>query len=293
MSKYNCYFYWYINAYTFQALDVRHGTFCSRYSLYPWWSSHILKIHIQCGDIDRRLLVQNAIWHTYAVLSIPYTYFKLPPKKPPDRYISRFLILVLLLIMSLISVIFSLFKIIGLKFGLISYPKPSTESTTPPDFLDMAFTTVHVLTASELARHVAFSTFDADTQTALVDNCANTHIWNNCKQFKTFTLIPASKRGVSTIGGTPHHALGMGDVSVTWKDDNGQIFYHTLKNVLYFPNSPVNIISCSKLAEERGGLLTTKALILRASIPILFSNGSSKNIVDALNILTIVYPRWL
>lgn len=99
---------------------------------------------------------------------------------------------------------------------------------------------------------MVYSSFDSNTDTALIDNCANTHIWNNRSQFSNFRIIPKEEQGVSTIGGSPHFALGIGDISTSWKDDDGNVFQHTLKNVLYFPNSPVCIISTSKLATEWG-----------------------------------------
>ena len=119
----------------------------------------------------------------------------------------------------------------------------------------MAFTSVFTsygLTSEKLDQHREFSNFDSDTETALVDNCANTHVWNVREHFSNFRIIPTQNQGVSTIGGQPHFALGLGDVTTSWKDDNGGIFHHTLKDVLYFPDSPVRIISTSKLSEEWG-----------------------------------------
>ena len=60
------------------------------------------------------------------------------------------------------------------------------------------------------------------------------------------------ERAVSTIGGRSHYPHGIGDVSVSWRDDNNVVFQHVLKNVLHFPDSPVNIISAHKLACEWG-----------------------------------------
>ena len=88
----------------------------------------------------------------------------------------------------------------------------------------------------DLNEYKAFASFDSNSETALVDNCANTHIWNVRSQFKIFREISKSRQGVSTIGGQPHFAQGIGDVSTSWRDDNGEIFLHTLKNVLYFPD---------------------------------------------------------
>ena len=59
-------------------------------------------------------------------------------------------------------------------------------------------------------------------------------------------------RAVSIIGGQNHFPVGSCDVSVHWRDNDNVIFKQVLKNVLYFPDSPVKIISAHKLAAEWG-----------------------------------------
>ena len=65
----------------------------------------------------------------------------------------------------------------------------------------------------------------------------------------TYKVITSSD-GVATIGGKDHHPTGIGDVAVSWKCDGGGVYRHILKKVLYFPESPVNIVSCTALARE-------------------------------------------
>lgn len=62
-----------------------------------------------------------------------------------------------------------------------------------------------------------------------------------------------------------HFAQCIGDVVTSWKDDKGVVFRHTLHDVLFFPDSPVRILSAAKLADdfgpgcdEEGTWITTK-----------------------------------
>ena len=83
-----------------------------------------------------------------------------------------------------------------------------------------------------------------------MDNCANTHVWNDKNHFISISPFSTGSRAVSTIGGQNHFPVGSGNVSVSWRDDDNVVFKHVLKNVLYFPDSPVKIISAHKLAAE-------------------------------------------
>eukprot|EP00957_Ditylum_brightwellii_P124663 9501047-Ditylum_brightwellii.AAC.1 len=56
--------------------------------------------------------------------------------------------------------------------------------------------------------------------------------------------------GVIKIGGTNHCPEGIRIVKAKWEDDNDIIHTYYLKKALYFPSSPVNIISVTSLAEQ-------------------------------------------
>ena len=56
--------------------------------------------------------------------------------------------------------------------------------------------------------------------------------------------------GVATIGGDPLTPQGQGSCHIYIKDDSGKVVPLTLHNALYFPDSPVNIISISRLADS-------------------------------------------
>jgi hypothetical protein len=69
---------------------------------------------------------------------------------------------------------------------------------------------------------------------------------------------------VATIGGRNNHPSGIGDVTWSWEDDNGKTHCYELKDVYYFPQSPVNILSVTTFAtkhlnDEEGTGIDTKA----------------------------------
>ena len=55
---------------------------------------------------------------------------------------------------------------------------------------------------------------------------------------------------VATVGGAKNSAAGMGTTRWRWKDDGGKQHTIDIKNVLYFPQSPVNILSITSLADQ-------------------------------------------
>ena len=55
---------------------------------------------------------------------------------------------------------------------------------------------------------------------------------------------------IATIGGAKNSAAGMGTTLWRWKDDGGNQHTIDVKNVLYFPKSPVNILSITSLADQ-------------------------------------------
>ena len=53
-----------------------------------------------------------------------------------------------------------------------------------------------------------------------------------------------------TIGNESSKPLGRGRVQISILDNSGVAQPVTLEDVLYFPNSPVNIVGVTKLAEQ-------------------------------------------
>ena len=55
---------------------------------------------------------------------------------------------------------------------------------------------------------------------------------------------------VATIGGKLNQPDVIGTVKWTWKDDGGASHTKQLENTLYFPKSPINIMSVTELAKQ-------------------------------------------
>jgi len=90
-----------------------------------------------------------------------------------------------------------------------------------------------------------------DARVVLVDNCANTHVWNNLEDFEEGSVKPINRlEGVATIGGSNFYPESVGRLPLSWKDEEGNPFSIVLENVLYFPQSPVNVLSITRLADQ-------------------------------------------
>ena len=99
-----------------------------------------------------------------------------------------------------------------------------------------------------------------DATFVVCDNPENTHI---CNDISMFTDFKETYKGiVATIGGKLNRPAGIGTVKWKWKDDNGVMHEELLEQVLYFPQSPINIMSVTKFArqmdDEEGTGIDTK-----------------------------------
>ena len=93
--------------------------------------------------------------------------------------------------------------------------------------------------------------FDSDSCTIICDNSANVHICNDKTMFLG-KMRNTNQHYVATNVGNKNSALGMCTVCWRWKDHNSCIHQYDIKDVLYFPNSPVNILSVTGLATQLG-----------------------------------------
>ena len=91
--------------------------------------------------------------------------------------------------------------------------------------------------------------FDADSVTVVCDNSANVHVCNDKSCFIDEILMDRSLQ-VATIGGKENTSAGIGTVRWKWKDDDGVFHTFEIQDVLYFPESPVNILSVTKFADQ-------------------------------------------
>ena len=69
---------------------------------------------------------------------------------------------------------------------------------------------------------------------------------------ESLCLIFSVDACVTNIGGGNHRPVVMGDVKTASLDDDGRKHLHILKNVLYFPQSLINIISVMAVANQYG-----------------------------------------
>ena len=65
-----------------------------------------------------------------------------------------------------------------------------------------------------------------------------------------FTFNETTAGLVATIRGKLNQSFGIGTVKWTWKDDGGAVHTEQLENTLYFPKSPINIMSVTELAKQ-------------------------------------------
>ena len=94
--------------------------------------------------------------------------------------------------------------------------------------------------------------FDTYLDRCINDNLANAHIWPIKRDFIPKTLVQVQKSDfsrVATIGSVDLSPHSMGDIKTSWKDNNRRMRECILKWTLYFPGSPVNIISFTALIE--------------------------------------------
>ena len=121
----------------------------------------------------------------------------------------------------------SLVRILAFQVGCLRLP--STLSSSPGVFT--AITSVTALSSQQLEAHNRCIDFLPGQKIAIVDNCANVHVWNKCHHFVTFRPLQDKAQIVSTIGGKRHFPVDVSDVAVSWRDDNNTVFWHTLKDV--------------------------------------------------------------
>ena len=91
--------------------------------------------------------------------------------------------------------------------------------------------------------------FDTDAATIICDNNANMHICNNKSMFEG-EIRRMDQHYIATIGRSKNSAADMGMVNWHWKDNDGKLHTIKIKDVLFFPASPVNILSVTSLADQ-------------------------------------------
>ena len=177
----------------------------------------------------------------------------------PRGWINELLFLLLYIIVGGSFFVRSIFQILLFRFGWLNCPVKNSSSAV----FHTQWDSVSTLSAEQLSLHAFRSDFSPGQQTAIVDNCANTHVWNDESHFIRYSSLSSGAWAVSTIGGKNHYPEGSGDVSVSWRNDNNMLFRHISKNVLFFSDSPVKIISAHKLAAEWGSEVDQEGTLIK------------------------------
>lgn len=169
------------------------------------------------------------------------------PKKPPDGLLSALLVLFIQCgIMSSI-LLRALFRLYFRRLPPVAPACFSTNSSwTMPRLVKQAFSEDSQRGCS------SFASFDSDTSTVIIDNAANCHICNDLSMFVSpiASFQADDNMKVSTAGGT-YAPLGFGTVKWSWKDDSFYTHEFLIDEVLYFPESPVNILGVSKFGRQQ------------------------------------------
>ncbi len=63
-------------------------------------------------------------------------------------------------------------------------------------------------------------------------------------------IVPVFSQAIVTIRGKSNKPSVIGTVQWSWKDDNGKLHIHLVKNVIFFPDSPVHILSITSFANK-------------------------------------------
>ena len=139
--------------------------------------------------------------------------------------------------------------------GSVSSVHQEIPSSSPMEsHSNQVYSTVVAYSTEQLKNINSHLNFSPGSCTAIVDNSANTHIWSVKSDFVRGSLTPYSSScdRVMTVGSTSFLPQGIGDVEISWNDDAGDEYSVILKKVLFFPDSPVNVISCTSFANQLG-----------------------------------------
>ena len=91
--------------------------------------------------------------------------------------------------------------------------------------------------------------YDTDSTTVVCDNSADVHSCNKLNMF-VGEIIKFTNQGVATIGSKGHQPSGIGTVRWIWRDDSGKSHEYLVKDALFLPQPPINILSVTCFARQ-------------------------------------------
>ena len=203
---------------------------------------------------DTRSQITKAFLRSYLVLHFLWSWIEWhTPEYPPNGWILHCVFITMIC-----GITFSIIVRGYVRMLYLKWTNYTLDSSTPHDnggatfqSSPVSFTTITTAfsTKDAVSTHIQGRvSFDSDLIQFVLDNCANVHIINDRELFES--IVATSMSGVATIGGDPLTPQGQGSCHIYIKDDSGKVVPLTLHNALYFPDSPVNIISISRLADS-------------------------------------------
>ena len=120
--------------------------------------------------------------------------------------------------------------------------------------------------------------FDSDSDVIIVDNSANCIVWKDKKSFVHESyrkLDKATSPSFDTAAGVGN-AVGIGDLEISWKDDDGKNHQFKLHNVYHIPDYPVNILGLSAFSKCIGDYETRGTRINSSGKDSIFTWNNGK-----------------
>ena len=89
----------------------------------------------------------------------------------------------------------------------------------------------------------------SNNATGVLDNSANIHVLKDKSLFiSTIEPCPINTTIGTIVGSNPPQ--GVGTARIAWKDHDNKLHHLTLYDALYYPDSPANIVSITKLGPD-------------------------------------------
>lgn len=249
------------------ALDCRLLVL-SEFMCYYWWSCFLASSSRWYASL---LLSVSSLKHC---LSFPRVYLlRWFPPWPPDGWITNVLLFIIVVASHFLvvgTVFCSIFQRIGsdicyaklVALHLLSQSRQCFCSIWLRRFsrfksltiaLPKVFTTVLSTCEEEMRQAQKNLLWDSDSIQVVLDNSATTHIWNKLEHFEQGSISyfdDDDDVGVVTIGSSESRPLGRGCITLQIKDNDGIQQDIHLENVLYFPDSPVNVFGITSYANQ-------------------------------------------
>ena len=209
----------------------------------------------------------------------PYDYFRSRLKKPPDKVLCAVLPLFLLPVYFTIHILYGIIKIVYLMTcylneSIVSYrqrmwlfsnslgvdvlrrhcrarSKATKRRKRKEKYLQRLSKILALATVFSTTKNATVFTnrtdFNLNSILAVVDNCATATVLNN-KSLFVGELIPTSAYSLVTVGGCDHRPTHYGPAVLTVRNDDDTVVKIPIPKALYFPTSPVNVISIGELS---------------------------------------------